>query len=100
MPYVLIAHDATDADAPARRAEHRPAHLELISRLKDEGKAILGCPLMVDDETSEQMNGSLIVLDFANKAELDAYLAEEPFVTHKVWGDVQIKRCTIGPAWR
>ena len=38
------------------------------------------------------MAGSVLVLDFENRDQLDEYLANEPYYTEHVWEDVRIDR--------
>ncbi|WP_255568853.1 YciI family protein [Neoroseomonas alba] len=79
MGYAIIAWDGPD---PARRAASRDRHLAVITRWAQEGRLALGVPLFTPDWKPA---GSLMVLDVPDKAGLDAYLAEEPFVVEGVW---------------
>ena len=57
-------------DVVARRAPHRAAHLELLGRWRDEGRAVMGGAL------GDPPHGGLIV--FREGAE--AFAAEDPYV--------------------
>lgn len=73
MIYVLMLLDRPDAgDLRQRvRPEHK-AYLALVaSRIAFAG------PLLADDGRS--MIGSLLAIDFANQAAVEAWLAQEPF---------------------
>jgi len=86
--YVVHAYDGTDPNAPARRMAVRPAHFDGARRLKAEGHFILGGALLDPDG---RMIGSMMLLDFANETELQAWLAWEPYVQNKVWERIDIK---------
>lgn len=90
--YVIIAHDGTDADAPARRMAARPDHLNVVRRLKAEGKFIQGGAILDEQGT---MVGSVVMVAFPSRAELDGWLAIDPYVTRGVWQryEVQPFRC-------
>ena len=87
MPFIIIAHDETDAEALNRRMEHRPAHLATIKESVEAGKQVFGCAMLGD---TGKMKGSVMVMNYDTREEVDAWLAREPFVTGKVWGNVEI----------
>ena len=93
MGYVLIADDGTDAAAPARRAAARPAHLLSIRAAAEAGQLVMSGPRMPDDHTPP---GSLQVFE-ASEAEMDAYMAQEPFATEGVWQRTEILPFRIAP---
>ena len=41
------------------------------------------------------MKGSVLVMDFADRSELDAYLAGEPYVREHVWEKIEIERMNV-----
>lgn len=88
MNFLIIAHDFRDPGALARRQQHRPAHIEGVKRMKVEGTFIEG-GAMLDDEG--RMVGSMVLVDFASRAEVDAWLAADPYVTGQVWEHVQVR---------
>ena len=89
MLYVVLGYDGSDADAPARRAMARPAHLEALRPLKEAG--IVTCAGALLDDTGERVIGSMLVLDYPSEAVLRAeFLAKEPYVIHGVWEKITI----------
>ena len=90
--YVLIAYDGTDADALNRRMAARPAHLENTRKLKADGHFIEGGAML--DENG-RMTGSVVIVAFPSRAELDTWLHNDPYVTGNVWQKIEIKpfRC-------
>ena len=96
MQYLVLAYDAKDPDALKRRMEAREGHLACIARHKALGHMHIGAALLDDAGT---MIGSSIIAEFDTRAGLDAWLAEDPYVTHKVWGDITITPCKIAPSF-
>ena len=73
------------ADAPgvaAVRAEVRPAHKAYLAAVAD--RIAFAGPLLADD--GETPWGSLLVIDFADRAAALAWLADEPFTRAGVYG--------------
>ena len=97
MQYAIIARDGRDRDALARRLAARDAHTQLGSRMRADGRALFGVALFGDDGN---MNGSIYIVDFASKKELDDWLAQEPYMTGNVWQDLEIVPCCVGPAFK
>jgi uncharacterized protein YciI len=96
MQFLVIAYDAEDDDAINRRMSVRDAHLATIRRYQDAGHMHMGAAIL-DDEG--KMVGSTIICEFENEAGLNAWLAEDPYATNNVWGDVLITECKIGPSF-
>lgn len=96
MQFIVTAWDGTDSMALERRLAARPAHLELGRLLRDAGRHLYGVALL--DEAG-RMVGSVIIADYENRAALDAWLAEEPYVTGKVWEKVDVRPCRVGPSF-
>jgi uncharacterized protein YciI len=94
MHFVLIGDDHTDPGAPARRIATRPRHIENLIAWAKAGKLILSGPRMPDDATT---TGSLQFFDVADRAEMDAYLAVEPFQQDGVWEHVNILPFRVAP---
>lgn len=96
MQFLITARDATDAQAPARRLEHRAAHLDTIARYKASGNMRIGAALL--DEQG-QMCGSVIIADFPDRASMEAWLNNDPYATGKVWVEVQVQECRVAPSF-
>lgn len=74
----------------AKRMEVRPRHLENMERMKEH---IICAGGLLDGEG--KMAGSVLILDFASRGELDAYLAKEPYVTEGVWRQVDVQSVNV-----
>lgn len=92
MQFVLIARDGTDEGAAARRAASRAAHLATLERLRPH--MLMGAATLND---AGQMNGSVMVVEFPDRAGLDAWLATEPYLLNDVWREVSITPCAVAP---
>ena len=97
MPqFVILAYDATDTGALDRRMANREAHIAAMTKSRAEGKMICGLAL-VDD--AGKMIGSNVIVNMADRAEVDAWLAAEPYVTGKVWEKITVMDAKIGPTF-
>jgi uncharacterized protein YciI len=97
MQYVIVARDGSDPEAPARREAARPDHLEAIRPFVERGNILLGGAILDDAGT---MVGSVVIADFESRADLDAWLAADPYVTRGVWSSIDVRpyRPAVG-AW-
>ena len=86
MQYLITAHDGPDM--LEKRMEVRPRHLENMEKLKEAGTVV--CAGGILDEAG-RLVGSALVLDFASRDLLDAYLASEPYIVEKVWEIVTVE---------
>ena len=76
MPqFLVVLHDGTDTEAPARRQATRPAHLAGLTANVAAGKLVFGGPLLDD---AQKPIGSFLLVDCADRAELDAIIANDP----------------------
>ena len=74
----------------AKRMEVRPRHLEGMEKLRSN---IICAGGLLDDEGI--MKGSVLILDFLSRAELDAYLAAEPYVVEHVWEKIEVETMNV-----
>ncbi len=89
MPqWVVIAYDGTDAGALDRRMAARPAHLENIKPMVEKGELVVGGAVLDD---AGKMIGSVVICDFAEKAEFDHWLKTDPYISGKVWQKIEVK---------
>lgn len=88
MQFVITAYDG--AGMLDKRMEVRPRHLEGMAKI---GEHVL-CAGGLLDETGK-MKGSVLVMEFQNRAELDAYLAQEPYVLEHVWERIEVERMNV-----
>ena len=87
MRYAIIARDGTDPDAKARRLAVRPAHLERVAPFVERGRVLIGGAIL--DDVGD-MVGSVLLTDFADRAEVQAWVAEDPYVTGRVWKEIEL----------
>ena len=88
MQFLIIAHDGKDEGAALRRTNARPGHLERVEKFKAEGKHLYGGALL---DESGNMIGSMMVVDFPSRQELDEWLRDEPYVTGGVWQEIEVR---------
>lgn len=73
-----------------KRMEVRPRHLAGMEKLRDH---IICAGGLLDD--TGKMKGSVLIMDFENRAELDKYLASEPYVVEGVWEKVEVETLNV-----
>mgnify|MGYP002713768593 CR=1 FL=1 len=89
MPqWLVLAQDGADPEAPARRQAAREAHLAFVRPMVERGELIAGGAVL--DEAGV-MTGSAVIVEFEDRAALDAWLAADPYVTAGVWQRIEVK---------
>ena len=88
MQFIIKAYDGPDM--LEKRMEVRPDHLEGMKVL---GKQIICAGGLLDDEG--KMKGSALVMEFPNRAAVDAYLANEPYVVAGVWQKIEVETMNV-----
>ena len=98
MQFLVIARDGMDEGALERRAQARPTHLEQIAPLVDAGNVLVGGAILSE---SGDMVGSMVLVDFPERKDVDDWLANDPYVTQGVWREIEVTpfRTAVG-AWR
>ena len=94
MQWLIIARDGNDDEAPRRRLDARPAHLEHAAKLQAAGHLIVGGALTDDDG---RMIGTAAVAQFATREELDHWLKTDPYVTGDVWREIEVHPYRVAP---
>ena len=84
MQFIINAYDG--AEVLDKRMAARPRHLEGMRAL---GKQVICAGGLLDDEG--KMKGSALVLEFPDRAALEEYLKNEPYVTEGVWENIEIE---------
>jgi uncharacterized protein len=88
---MLFAFHLTDRDDAGDLRQHvRPEHKAYLTQVA-ERIAVAG-PLLAED--GQTMRGSLLVIDFADRAAALAWLAQEPFTRAGLYGESQVHAFT------
>ncbi len=95
--FVIIAYDAKDEGAMARRMECRSAHTLAMAQARENGNMICGAALLDD---SGKMIGSNIIVNYPSRKELDEWLAVEPYVVGKVWDNITVIPAKLGDSFK
>ena len=88
MQFLIKAYDGDGM--LEKRMEVRPRHLEGMKAL---GRQIICAGGLLDDEG--RMKGSALVMEFENRAALDDYLKNEPYVIEGVWQKVEVETMNV-----
>lgn len=92
MLYAFICED--NDHSLALRQTHRPAHLERLQALQDDGRLLLAGPhpaLDCEDPGAAGFTGSLIIAEFPSLADAEAWAAMDPFARFGVYRSVTVK---------
>ena len=92
MLYAIVGKDR--ADSLAARLAARPAHLERLKTLQDEGRMILAgpCPSIDSPDPGRAgFSGSLIVAEFTSLEAAKAWADADPYVAAGVYEKVTVK---------
>ncbi len=92
MQFLIQALDHTDENALARRMAARLSHFEGAQKWKRADNFVFGTAILNE---KEEMIGSVMVMQFETEAEFEAYLAQEPYVTQNVWGDIKTHKTRV-----
>lgn len=84
---LFAIHCLDKPDSTALRAQARPAHLEYATRHAD--RIVLAGPMLSDD--GKDMIGSLLVVDFPDKAAVERFAMEEPYRKAGLFRSVEIR---------
>jgi len=85
--FVITAFDHVDPEARKRRADVRPRHLARLMVLAD--ARVLSGGAILDD--AGEVVGSSMHVEFPDRDALDAWLVHEPYITARVWDQIDIR---------
>ena len=88
MQFIVTAYDGENM--LEKRMAVRPRHLEGMAKL---GKHIVCAGGILDDDGKPK--GSVLVLDFEDRATLEDYLENEPYVIEQVWEKVEVEPLNV-----
>lgn len=92
MLYAIIAADIDNS--LERRQQARPAHLQRLQQLMDEGRLILAGPhprIDSDDPGPAGFSGSLVVAEFPSLEDARRWADADPYVQAGVYAGVEVK---------
>jgi uncharacterized protein YciI len=92
MLYAIISQDVDDS--LARRKEARPAHLERLQLLADQGHVLIAGPHpAIDDDNPGDagFTGSLVVAEFDSLQDAKTWANDDPYMAAGVYANVIVK---------
>jgi uncharacterized protein YciI len=92
MYYAILAEDVENS--LEKRLQARPAHLERLQKLRDEGRLLLAGPhpaIDTEDPGPAGFTGSLVIAEFSSRADAEAWAANDPYVSAGVYAKVNVK---------
>ena len=88
MQFIIRAYDG--ADKLAKRMSIRSRHLENMAKVNGR---ILCAGGLLDEEG--HMKGSVLIMEFGSREDLDQYLNTEPYIIENVWEKVEIEPMNV-----
>jgi uncharacterized protein len=91
MWYLILGHDVPDS--LAKRMAIRPAHLERLNRLRDQGRLFVAGPMPAmdsEDPGAAGFAGSAIIADFPSLQEARDWAAQDPYLEAGVYSKVDV----------
>jgi uncharacterized protein YciI len=92
MLYAIISRDRPDSLDKRRAA--RPAHLQRLRALQEQGRLVIAGPhpsIDTDDPGEAGFSGSLVVAEFADLSAAQAWADADPYVSQDVYDEVTVK---------
>ena len=92
MLYAIISEDVTDS--LQKRLAARPAHLERLQALQDQGRLVLAGPhpaIDTENPGDAGFSGSLIVAEFASLPDAQQWANTDPYIAAGVYARVTVK---------
>ena len=92
MLYAIISQDIKDS--LDKRLAARPAHLERLTNLQNDGRLIIAGPhpaIDSEDPGPAGFSGSLIVAEFASQSDAQEWADADPYVKAGVYEQVIVK---------
>jgi uncharacterized protein len=86
--YLVTAYDFTHEGALQHRMDVRPHHLDAVREMKQDGNYLIGGAILNEDGN---MIGTVMIIQFEDEEQLQAWQQSEPYITQKVWETVDIK---------
>lgn len=88
MQFMIMAYDGENM--LDKRMEVRPQHLEGMARL---GNHVVCAGGLLDEEG--KLKGSALVVEFDDRAGVDEYLENEPYVKAGVWQKIEVEPMNV-----
>ena len=92
MLYAIISEDAPDS--LSKRLAARPAHLERLTALQNEGRLVIAGPhpaIDSEDPGPAGFTGSLVVAEFPSLDDAQRWADADPYLAAGVYAQVHVK---------
>ncbi len=92
MLFSIVANDVEDS--LEKRLQARPAHVERLKALLNEGRLVLADPnpsIEADDPGEAGFSGSTIIAEFESLAEARRWANADPYIAAGVYASVTVK---------
>jgi len=94
MQFIVTAYDFNDEEAITRRLSNREAHLAGLKSMAKAGTFLSGGAIL---DNNGKMIGSSAHVEFPSKADVEAWIEQDPYTVGQVWEDVQVSEGILFP---
>lgn len=94
MQFIVTGYDAKDEKALERRLAAREKHMALVQEMKEKGNDLYAAAILNEEGN---MAGSVMIVQFESREELDKWLEIEPYIVEKVWEKIEVTPCKVPP---
>mgnify|MGYP004716154185 FL=1 len=92
MLYVIYSEDVSDS--LEKRAASRPAHIERLKKLHEQGRVLIAGPTPAidsEDPGAAGMTGSVLIVEFETLEDAKVWADADPYVAAGVYKAVTVK---------
>ena len=92
MWYAIFSED--NENSLEKRASARPAHLDRLHQLRNDGRLLIAGPhpaIDSEDPGSAGFSGSLVVAEFDSLESAKSWASEDPYMAAGVYSNVTVK---------
>ncbi len=92
MLYAIISEDVTNS--LNQRKQARPAHLERLNALQQQGRLVLAGPhpaIDSNDPGEAGFSGSLVVAEFTDLSAAQSWADSDPYIEAAVYANIVVK---------
>ena len=94
MLFLVTAQIGDDDETRARHRGLRPQQFELVRRWAETGVMRFGGAIL--DQAGAQ-SGSVAIVEFETRADLDRWMSKHPYVVNGVWKDIDAREVQAAP---
>lgn len=88
MEFMIIAYEAGDEEAPARKLKVQKAHLRQANLMREKGHLMEESAFLND---AGQVTGTTLYCRFDSREELDQWIKNDPYWLGNIWVKIEVQ---------